>query len=96
MKYIVRFHDNPGMEDQRQAHMSAHLSFLQAQGPVIYGAGPLFENDQGSGGLWLVEADSAEAVDALVRADPLFATGLRKSWDILEWRQVFRDGRRLI
>ena len=96
MRFLVRFTDVPGMEDQRQKHMPAHLEFLASHGPAILGAGPLFADGTGQGGLWLVEADAPEDVDAMVRADPLFDTGLRQSWDILEWRQVARDGEILI
>jgi uncharacterized protein len=49
-----------------------------------------------AGGLWLVEADSAEIVEALVEEDPFWPTGLRQSVRILTWSQVFADGRRLI
>jgi hypothetical protein len=48
------------------------------------------------GGLWLVEADGLAVVDALVKEDPFWPTGLRRSVRVLEWSQVFRDGKRLI
>ena len=43
-----------------------------------------------------MEADSLEAVQALYRADPFWPTGLRKSVQVLRWRQVFADGHRVI
>jgi uncharacterized protein YciI len=43
-----------------------------------------------------VEAIDDAAVDALVRNDPFWPTGLRKSVRILAWAQVFADGERLI
>jgi len=48
------------------------------------------------GGLWLVDAADLAEVDALVKEDPFWPTGLRKSVRILAWNQVFSDGRRLI
>ena len=89
------------MEDKRQLNLPAHLDFLEAQGPMILGAGPLFKTDTaskqaGAGGLWLIKAENAEQAEALVRADPLFSTGLRQSWEILKWHQVVRDGLRQI
>jgi uncharacterized protein YciI len=42
-----------------------------------------------------VEAKDAAEVDALVKADPFWPTGLRKSVRILAWTQVFADGKRL-
>ncbi len=78
--------------------MPAHLAFLEREAGRVQAAGPLRDATDGTpgGGLWLVEADSAAAVDALVRADPLWPTGLRKSVRVLEWSRVFADGRRLI
>jgi hypothetical protein len=49
-----------------------------------------------SSGLWLVEADSPAAVDALVREDPFWPTGLRRGVRVLRWSQVFAAGRRLV
>jgi|TARA_B100000315_G_scaffold182361_2_gene171207 hypothetical protein len=40
----------------------------------------------------MVTADSPEAVQSLVEADPFWPTGLRKSVRILEWTQVFSNG----
>lgn len=96
MPYIVRFHDNPAQEHQRSAHMAAHLSFLEANADRIQIAGPLLDGDRIAGGLWLVTADTPADVEALIRADPFFPTGLRDHWEVLTWRQVFRDGARQI
>jgi len=96
MHYIVQFQDATGQEGLRQQHMAAHLAFLQENASQIQAAGPLFDpGGTGQGGLWLVMADTAQTVTELVRADPFFDTGLRKSFAILEWRQVFRDGARV-
>jgi uncharacterized protein YciI len=77
--------------------MPAHLSFLEANAARIKAAGPLrARSGDAAGGLWLVEADGPEAVDALVQQDPFWPTGLRRSVRVLAWSQVFVDGRRLI
>lgn len=96
--YAILFEDNEEFADERPRHMKAHLAFLEASKDQISAAGPLIDSatGAGAGGLWLVEADSAEAVDALVETDPFWPTGLRKSIRVLEWKQVFRDGSRLI
>jgi uncharacterized protein YciI len=97
MIYVVLFTDNPAYADQRGQLMPQHLAFLDANAARIRAAGPLTEPDgAGAGGLWLVEADSAEAVMALIHADPFWPTGLRQSVRVLEWTQVFAEGRRLI
>ena len=98
MLYVVLFEDNPELGSEvRRNHMPAHLSFLEKHADRIRAAGPLKSPaGEPAGGLWLVEAESSDAVDALVKADPFWPTGLRKSVRIIEWTQVFADGRRLL
>ena len=93
MLFCVTFQDNPGKEHLRQRHMAEHLAFLATQGAAIRGAGPLFDGTQGRGGMWLIEAATRADVQALVEQDPFWPTGLRREVTILEWRQVFCDGR---
>ena len=96
MLYAVFFTDNLARADARQRLMPAHLDFLERHRDRIQAAGPLSEADgSAAGGLWLVTAGSPDAVTALVQEDPLWPTGLRESVRILQWRQVFADGRRL-
>lgn len=95
--FAVLLEDNPEQAaDIRRRHMPAHLDFLDSNATTIRAAGPLHDAaaDQPAGGLWLVEADTAGAVAALTQEDPFWSTGLRRSIRILEWRQVFADGRR--
>jgi uncharacterized protein len=98
MLYVVLFEDNPSLgADVRRQHMPAQLSFLERNAARIKAAGPLrAPSGDPAGGLWVVEAESADVVDALVKGDPLWPTGLRRSVRILIWAQVFADGRRLI
>lgn len=96
MHYVVLFEDDPQRADMRRKHMQAHLAFLERNAATITAAGPLKDTRDGTpaGGLWLVEAESAAAVRALYEADPFWPTGLRKSVRVLEWKQVFADGKR--
>ncbi|HKU96433.1 MAG TPA: YciI family protein [Vineibacter sp.] len=96
MLYAVLFEDNADKAHVRDRHMGDHLAFLERNANTIVAAGPLRAAADGmpAGGLWLVEADDAATVDALTRADPFWPTGLRRSVRVLQWRQVFRDGRR--
>jgi uncharacterized protein YciI len=98
MKFAVLFEDDPATRsDVRSKHMPAHLSFLEKHATTVLAAGPLRTSDgHGAGGLWLVEAGDASEIEALVKVDPFWPTGLRKSVRIFEWNQVFADGRRLI
>ena len=98
MLYAVLFEDNASLgADVRRQHMPAHLSFLEKNARQIKAAGPLrAPSGDPAGGLWIVEADSPDVVDALVKEDPFWPTGLRRSVRILSWSQVFAEGRRLI
>jgi uncharacterized protein len=98
VKFVVLFEDHAAMGvDVRRRHMREHLAFLEGNAVKIQAAGPLAASDgQGAGGLWLVNANDPSEVEALVKEDPLWPTGLRKSVRILVWNQVFADGRPLI
>ena len=98
MKYAVLFEDNDEFAHMRPTFMADHLQFLGDNSDKIEAAGPMKEGrtqDQ-AGGLWIVEAGNAEQVQALVEADPFWPTGLRKSIQILEWTQVYVDGKKMI
>lgn len=97
MLYVVLFEDNANLgADVRRQHMPAHLSFLEKNAARIKAAGPLrAQSGDPAGGLWIVEADSAEVVDTLVKEDPFWPTGLRRSVRILSWGQVLADGKRM-
>jgi uncharacterized protein len=98
MLYVVLFEDNASLgTDIRRQHMPAHLSFLEKNAARIKAAGPLrAPSGEPAGGLWVLEAESPSVVDALVKNDPFWPTGLRRSVRVLTWAQVFADGRRLI
>ncbi|MGE3829618.1 MAG: YciI family protein [Parvibaculaceae bacterium] len=96
MLYVVILTDNADRVDERTRLMPAHLNFLEQNRDHIRAAGPLFEtNGAGAGGLWLVDAASPDAVTNLVRSDPFWPTGLRKEVRVLQWSQVFAEGRRV-
>jgi hypothetical protein len=80
----------------RKEYLERHFTFLEANAASIRTAGPLSrEDDSFAGGLWLVEAESSDDVDRLVKEDPFWSAGLRKSVQILAWNRVFTDGSRL-
>jgi uncharacterized protein len=97
MQFAVFLVDNPERADARRRLMPEHLAFLEQHRSEIRAAGPLREpaSGEGAGGLWLVEADTAEAVRRLYEGDPFWPTGLRKSVRVLAWAEVFADGRRM-
>jgi uncharacterized protein YciI len=98
MKYAVLFEDNDEFAHMRPKYMADHLAFLGSNSERIESAGPLKHGAGGepAGGLWIVEAEDAEQVRELVESDPFWPTGLRKSIRILEWTQVYANGRKMI
>jgi uncharacterized protein YciI len=97
MMFVVQFEDNAEKAGERAKHMGAHLAFLEKNLDRVKAAGPLLDpaTGAGAGGLWLVDEHGAADVRRLVEADPFWPTGLRKSVRILQWKQVYRDGKRL-
>lgn len=98
MKFIILFEDAPEAAPAiRKTHMAKHLDFLERNSDRIEAAGPLTDADgRGRDGLWIVETSSEDDVDQLVHEDPFWPTGLRKSYSIIKWRQVYVNGARLI
>ena len=93
MPYLILFEDAPEHDHVRAAHMADHLAFLARHAARIRAAGPLFDGDAGAGGAWVVDAAAATDAHALVKEDPFWPTGLRKSVRVLRWHHVFADGR---
>ncbi len=98
MKFIILFEDAPDADpDIRKTHMREHLDFLEHNSKRIEAAGPLLDDaGKGRDGLWIVDARSEDDVDRLVHEDPFWPTGLRKSYAIIKWNQVYVDGARLV
>ncbi|MEM6985370.1 MAG: YciI family protein [Pseudomonadota bacterium] len=95
MNHIVLFDDHIEKAPLRRQHFDAHLDFLNHHGAHVCAAGPLLDEvdtQLAVGGLWLTNGLSDEAVRTLVEQDPLFATGLRRSWRIHRWVKVFDEG----
>ncbi|TXI11493.1 MAG: hypothetical protein E6Q76_02395 [Rhizobium sp.] len=92
--FAVLFEDDMQIATEiRKEYLRRHFAFLEANAASIRTAGPLSrEDDAFAGGLWLVEAETADVVDRLVKEDPFWAAGLRKSVQIFEWNRVFAEG----
>lgn len=90
MIYCVFFEDDEQFSGARAIHMRAHLEFLKKNQHIIREAGPLFDIfEKKSAGLWVAEADSVDDVIRCIEMDPFWPTGLRKSYRLMEWHQVF-------
>lgn len=88
--FMVRFTDRSDRLDVRARHGEAHLRWLAEHADRIRLGGPLRARAEGDpvGAMWLVEAEDAEAVKAMIDTDPFWIHGLRERVEILHWRKA--------
>ena len=87
MKYAASIEysqDKAKVEAARPAHR-AYLTRLVEKNQ-LFASGPY---DDGSGALIVYEADSPEAVEALMKADPFFVAGVFLKWTVRPWKVIF-------
>lgn len=70
------------------AHRPAHRAYLTSlvEKNQLFASGPTEDN---YGALIVYEADTPEAVDALIKADPFHAAGVFLNWTVRPWKLVF-------
>lgn len=66
-----------GDKDRLRANHPVHRTYLESG--QLWAAGH-FADDAGA--LWVLEADTAEAVEAIMAGDPLVGAGVITSWTI--------------
>ncbi|MDO6726585.1 MAG: YciI family protein [Cognatishimia sp.] len=91
MQYVVLFENDPETcVTIRLSYLPLHLEFLKRNAETISAAGNLSDGiDNANEALWVMTAETEEDVVRYVREDPFWATGLRKSFRIMQWRQWF-------
>src|SRR5688500_12604406 len=82
---VIEYLSDPAVvEAARPAHR-AYLTGLLDAGRLVC-SGPFTD---GYGALIVYEADTREAVDELMRADPFHAAGVFVRWTVRPWKCVF-------
>jgi uncharacterized protein YciI len=86
MRLIAYFEDKEGMMAHRAQHEQDHLDYLAEHKREIPIAGGLRPESGGVfvGGLWVMEVDSFERAEELIKNDPYYAPNLR-SYKLLVW-----------
>ena len=85
MIFVVLGRDVPGGAPRRR-HRAAHLDYVAGkQGLIVY-AGPLLEDAQMVGSLFVFEVADRAALDAYLADDPYFRDGVFDSVEIWESR----------
>ena len=82
---IEYLQDATVVEANRPAHR-AYLTKLLDEGK-LFASGPYAD---GSGALIVYEADTPEAAEALLRADPFHAAGVFVEWTVRPWKVIFQ------
>jgi uncharacterized protein YciI len=77
--------DSTLVEAHRPAHR-AYLTGLLDQGK-LFASGPYAD---GSGALIIYDADSPEAAEGLLKADPFHAAGVFLKWEMRPWKVIFQ------
>ena len=74
------------------AHRPAHRAYLTSlvEKDRLFASGPF---EDGYGALIVYEAESAEAAEELIRADPFHAAGVFLRWTVRPWKMVFSNPR---
>lgn len=93
MLFIVQFEDKPNMGELRQKLLQAHFDWLATVKDHVLVPGSMREipSDRPLGGLWIVEADSAEHVQEIFKHDPFWTNGLRAGYKLNRWVKAFPD-----
>ncbi len=95
MLFIVQFEDvyaeQPERLPERAEHMAGRLAFLARPGNQVVASGALRASAEGvpTGGIWIVNAVSKAAVEALCKDDPFWKAGLRKSVQVSHWAKAY-------
>lgn len=93
MLFVVLLTDKPNHGAMRAEQLPNHLGWLAAHKDSVLVAGALrHEPDEvPKGGLWVVQAESKEAVHVLAKTDPFFTCGLRERVDVFHWTKAAQD-----
>ena len=91
VKYAAVIEYMPG-QGQGGSARPAHRAYLTSlvEKNQLFASGPF---EDGYGALIIYEADSPEAAEALMKADPFHAAGVFVRWTVRPWKMVFANPR---
>ena len=81
MKFAAIIEYGDAKDDELKAYHPAHRAYLRTflENGQLRAAGPFAED---AGALWVLDANSAEAAEEIVKGDPLVEAGIITSWKI--------------
>ena len=88
MLFILRFTDKPDSLALREQHLKEHLAWLDARASEVLVAGTLRVEAEAAAvaAIWIVRAESREAVLTLSDSDPFWINGLRATREVFYYR----------
>ena len=93
MLFAVRFFDKPDQTKIRNHFLQKHIDWLDQNKDCVLVGGSLrnTQEEPPVGGLWIVEAESKNAIEVLIESDPFWVNGLRERYEILHWSKAFSN-----
>ncbi len=85
---IEYIQDKEKVDAVRPTHRAYLTSLIEAN--KLFASGPF---DDGYGALIIYEADTLEAAEAILKADPFHAAGVFVKWTIRPWKMVMSNPR---
>ena len=88
MLFILRFTDKPDSLHIRERHLAEHMAWLDGHAEQVLVAGAMRTEPQlpPVAAMWIVKADSPEAVLTLSETDPFWINGLRATREVFHYR----------
>jgi uncharacterized protein YciI len=88
MLFILRFTDKPDSLHIRERHLAEHIAWLDAHAEQVLVAGAMRTEPHlpPVAAMWIVKADSPEAVLTLSETDPFWINGLRATREVFHYR----------
>jgi uncharacterized protein YciI len=92
MRLVAYFEDKAGMMAHRKENEPAHLNYIKANKTEIVIAGGLRPEPDGKfvGGLWVMDVDTFERAEELIKNDPYYVPELR-SYKLLVWGKAIDE-----
>jgi len=91
MKHFLLYYAfGPDYRERRAGCTEPHMAYLKAaekDGSLVLG-GACMSGDGDAQGVYLLRADTREAVEAFAKADPYVSGNVADGWHIREWTTV--------
>ena len=90
MAFMIIGKDKKNSLEIRLNNREEHLKYLQSGKIVVKLAGPIMENGNMAGSIWIFEG-TKEEVENFVKGDPYVKSGLFESMEILDMKIVLAN-----